>query len=181
MRFSSRTDNLTSLRCPGRIQNITWRCSLCSVGRLVHSAHPMLQIPFSFPSTTTEANFTYLSALLNQGNWLPPISIAYKSAVETLELTVLAPNHEDYGAYFTGWDGLSQIRTSSIRYSFTMLCGKSSLRRVWRMLRRFRRWLRLPSPHGLVAEVLMDLRFFSTARFSWHAITSLPMRGGKRR
>jgi len=84
------------------------------VGGLVHIVDSVLQIPLSFPSTITKANLTHLVALLNKGNWLTPTSIAYKLAVETPDLTILVPNNENYGAHFTGWDGLSQDQLDQI-------------------------------------------------------------------
>lgn len=84
------------------------------VGGLVHIVDAILQIPLAFPSTITQANLTYLVALLNKGNWLTPTSVAYKLALETADITILGPNAHDYGADFTGWNGLSQAQLDQI-------------------------------------------------------------------
>ncbi|KAK5084133.1 hypothetical protein LTR70_007886 [Exophiala xenobiotica] len=70
------------------------------VGGLVHIVDSVLQIPLSFPSTIPKRT--------------SQTCIAYKLAVETPDLTILVPNNENYGADFTGWDGLSQDQLDQI-------------------------------------------------------------------
>lgn len=84
------------------------------VGGLIHIIDNGLQIPLSFPSTVTRGNLTYIVALLNKGNLLTPNSVAYRTAVETPDLTFLGPNNPEYGSDFTGWDGLSQDQINSL-------------------------------------------------------------------
>lgn len=83
-------------------------------GGLLHIIDSVLQIPLSFPDTITKANLPYLVALLNEGNWLAPNSIANKLALETPDLTFIGPNDPKYGAGFDGFNGLTQAQLDDI-------------------------------------------------------------------
>lgn len=59
-------------------------------------------------------------ALLNKGGWLAPNSPAVTLVNTVSDLTVWGPNSAQYGATFTGWDGLSQVELLQIfQYSVT--------------------------------------------------------------
>lgn len=84
------------------------------VGGVIHIIDAVLQIPVSVPSTITKAKLTDLVALLDKGNWLTPNSVAYNLTLYTPDLTILGPNNPQYGADFTGWNGLSQEQLDEI-------------------------------------------------------------------
>jgi uncharacterized surface protein with fasciclin (FAS1) repeats len=67
-----------------------------------------LTIPISFPATITKAGLTDLIALLSKGGWLNPSSPAVTIINTLSDLTVWGPNSPQFGASFTGWDGLDE-------------------------------------------------------------------------
>ncbi|RMZ77291.1 hypothetical protein DV737_g4463, partial [Chaetothyriales sp. CBS 132003] len=84
------------------------------VGGVIHSISNILTVPVSFPATAMVAGLEYLVALLSKGRWLNPHDPAL-TAVETLsDLTVFAPNSPEFGASYTGWNGLNESDLWSI-------------------------------------------------------------------
>ncbi|RMZ89174.1 hypothetical protein DV736_g3607, partial [Chaetothyriales sp. CBS 134916] len=84
------------------------------VGGVMHSISNVLTIPVSFPATAMVAGLEHLVALLSEGRWLNPDDPAV-TAVETMsDLTVFAPNSPEFGASYTGWNGLNESDLSSI-------------------------------------------------------------------
>ncbi len=68
----------------------------------------MLTIPISFPATITKAGLTDLIALLTLGGWVDPSSPAVTIINSLSDLTVWGPNNPQFGASFTGWEGLDE-------------------------------------------------------------------------
>ncbi|KIX03418.1 uncharacterized protein Z518_06970 [Rhinocladiella mackenziei CBS 650.93] len=90
------------------------------IGGLIHIIDTVLTIPISFPATITKAGLTDLVALLSKGGWLTPSSPAAAIVNNLQDLTVFGPNNPNFGATFTGFDGLSETDLLSIfRYSIS--------------------------------------------------------------
>ncbi|EXJ87875.1 hypothetical protein A1O1_04802 [Capronia coronata CBS 617.96] len=99
---------------------IQWQQDIFYLGGLIHIVDSVLTIPLSFPATITKAGLTDLIALLNKGGWLNPSSPAVTIVNTLSDLTVFAPNSSQFGASFTGWDGLSATDLLSIfKYSIS--------------------------------------------------------------
>ncbi|KAI1629219.1 hypothetical protein EDD37DRAFT_644980 [Exophiala viscosa] len=93
------------------------------IGGLIQIVDSVLTIPISFPATITKAGLTDLIALLNKGGWLTPTSPA-ATIVNTLsDLTVFGPNSPQFGASFTGWDGLTEASLLEI-FQYSILQGE---------------------------------------------------------
>ncbi|EXJ82816.1 hypothetical protein A1O3_06631 [Capronia epimyces CBS 606.96] len=89
-------------------------------GGLIHIVDSVLTIPISVPATITEAGLTDLIALLDKGGWLDPSSPAVTIINTLSDLSIFAPNNPQFGASFTGWDGLSDTdRLSILEYSIS--------------------------------------------------------------
>nr|KAK5435810.1 hypothetical protein LTR18_009812 [Exophiala xenobiotica] len=90
------------------------------LGGLIHIIDAVLTIPISLPATITKAGLTDLIALLNKGGYLTPDSPAVTIANTLPDLTVWGPNNPQFGASYTGWDGLSDADKLEIfEYSVT--------------------------------------------------------------
>ncbi|KAK5035403.1 hypothetical protein LTS07_002840 [Exophiala sideris] len=93
------------------------------IGGLIQIIDSVLTIPISFPATITKAGLTDLIALLNKGGWLTPTSPA-ATIINTLsDLTVFGPNSPQFGASFTGWDGLTAASLLEI-FQYSIIQGE---------------------------------------------------------